>query len=62
VRKCRGVRMRLVQKRSVVFAGVMGLATGVLTGNSGLSPIIDVSRKPQAATRPTLLFTPLQLD
>jgi hypothetical protein len=56
------VRMRLVQKRSVVFAGVMGLATGVLTGNSGLSPIIDVSRKPQAATRPTLLFTPLQLD
>jgi Ca2+-binding RTX toxin-like protein len=32
--------MRLVQKRSVVFAGVMGLATGVLTGNSGLSPII----------------------
>jgi hypothetical protein len=34
--------MRLVQKRSVVFAGVMGLATGVLTGNSGLSPIIPI--------------------
>jgi hypothetical protein len=31
-----------VQKKSVVFAGVMGLATGVLTGNSGLSPIVPL--------------------
>jgi hypothetical protein len=44
--------MRLVQKRSVVFAGVMGLATGVLTGNSGLSPIVPISRLYPSGVRP----------
>jgi hypothetical protein len=39
--------MRLLKKSIVVLAGVMGLVTGVLAGNSGLSPIVVPNMPPQ---------------